>query len=124
MAIEFLLAAMQACDDGIHLLQSLDHQGVLQAFLQDGLQAALGVAHIVRNVAHPPHIQFAGNQKDGQDHNHDTGQRAIHPEQQEKCTRELQDRSQQSRDILGGKRNYIVDILLQAVDQITGMEAA
>ena len=83
-----------------------------------------GVAHIVGDAAHPLHVEFAGQQKDGENEDDDAGQRPVHPKQEEKGAHKLKQRSDERGQTLGDKANHVGDVALEAVDKVARMNLA
>ena len=64
-AMKPFLQAVQFAYHVAGLLQGLDDEGVLQAFLYGGLHLALRVADVARETAHLADIKFAAHQEEG-----------------------------------------------------------
>ena len=124
MAAQGGLSAGEPLRHGGDAAKGLDDKGVLQAFLKDGLEMALGVAHIVGDAAHSLHVEFAGQQEDGEYKDDDAGQRAVHPEEEEEGSGKLKQRGDERGQALGDEAHHIGDVALKAIDKVARVHLA
>ena len=119
--MQVVLRAIQRVDEMVTALQGLHHQHMLQCFLNNRLYASLHVTCFARKCAHAFHIEFPGNDKEGQNAHNDEGQGAVHEEKEQEGPDKLTQGGDERRHRLGGEAYHIGHVPFYAVGQIARM---
>ena len=104
-----------------HTLQRLQHQTVLDALLQHRLYAAVGVAHLACDIAHPVDIEAAEEYEDGQDDGDAHGQHRIHRIQEKEGTNEAHDDGQRLWQGICDHGDYGLAVADEAIEHIAAV---
>lgn len=95
---------------------------MLKTFLHNGLYAAFTFTYLVSQTTHFPDIEFTAKNKKGNNENDYTGQRTIHQEKENKCSKKLHTGTYKGWDILSQEVDNVTDISLNTIEKIAGME--
>ena len=94
---------------------------MLDGFLQHALHLGVGVAHLTGEVTHAAHIDLAEHHKEGQQSDGDDRQQPVESKEIGKSTEEEKHHTERIGQGFGNEGDDIVDVALEAVDDIAGV---
>lgn len=95
---------------------------MLQVFLQMALHPAVRSPYLTCQIPHPFHVELTEQQCQRHDEQDDNSHPPIEMEQEQRGTCQLEQRDSDRRDGTRQQIRHRADILLHAVEHISGME--